>query len=82
MLDVVISNGVHMHTQTETTQRLIRLNEVRHLTGLGRSQLYALVKAGKFPAPIRLSERCSAWIEREVCQYISERIAASRKVAA
>jgi prophage regulatory protein len=55
--------------------RLIRLPEVARLTGLGRSQLYALAAAGKFPSPLKLSERCSAWAEPEVRAWIAERIA-------
>jgi prophage regulatory protein len=70
-----------MQTQTEG-QRFIRLPEVRNLTGLGRSQIYAMVLAGKFPTPIKLSERCSAWVEGDVRRWIAERIAAARKVAA
>lgn len=62
--------------------RLIRLEEVRHLTGLGSSQVYALVKAGKFPAHIKLSPRCSAWEEAAVHRWIDERIAASNSRAA
>jgi len=60
----------------EDHQRFIRLPEVRHLTGLGKSQVYALALAGKFPAPIKLSERCSAWLESDVRAWIAERIAA------
>jgi prophage regulatory protein len=63
---------------SDTEVRLIRLPEVSRLCGLGRSQIYALAKAAKFPAPIRVSERCSAWVEREIREYIAERIAASR----
>ena len=66
----------------ETETRLIRLPEVLRLTGLGKSQTYALALAGRFPAPIKLSERCSAWQESEVRAWIAERIAASRKAAA
>ena len=61
---------------------LLRLPVVQRATGLGRSQIYALAKAGKFPAPIKLSERCSAWVGAEVDAWIAERIAASREVAA
>jgi prophage regulatory protein len=70
--------------QELATQRLIRLREVMHLTGLGRSQTYALVAQRKFPAPIKISERCAAWPEAEVCAWIADRVAASRarKVAA
>ena len=70
-----------MTTPDET--RLIRLHDVQSLTGLGKSQVYSLANAGRFPAPIKLSERCSAWSENEVRAWIAERIAArNAKVAA
>jgi prophage regulatory protein len=63
--------------------RLIRLPEVIHLTGLGRSQLYALAQADQFPRPLKLSQRCSAWQETAVRAWIADRIAAhTRKAAA
>lgn len=65
-----------------TEERLIRLPEVKHLTGLGRSQLYALAARGEFPAPLKLSTRCSAWRESAVRQWISERIAAANQAQA
>jgi prophage regulatory protein len=58
--------------------RLIRLPEVMRLTGLGRSQTYALARAGKFPSAIKISERCSAWDERAVRAWIAERIAGAK----
>jgi prophage regulatory protein len=67
---------------SEIETRLIRLPEVQRLTGLGRSQVYALALAGKFPAPLKLSERCSAWRETAVRAWISERIAAHASKAA
>jgi prophage regulatory protein len=62
--------------------RLIRLNEVLHITGLGRSTLYALALAGKFPSPIKLSSRCSAFVESEVRAWMAARIAAARMASA
>lgn len=58
-----------------TEERLIRLPEVKYLTGLGRSQLYALAARGEFPAPLKLSRRCSAWREAQVREWIAQRIA-------
>lgn len=58
--------------------RVIRLPEVLSLTGLGRDTVYRLAKAGKFPAPIKISERASAWRLDAVTAYIAEREAASR----
>jgi len=55
--------------------RLIRLREVLAITGLSRSHVYNLATQGKFPAPLKLSERSSAWILAEVNGWINERIA-------
>ena len=62
--------------------RFVRLPEVTRLTGLGKSQVYALANAGKFPRPIKLSERCSAWQESEIRAWIAQRIAARNATAA
>ena len=57
--------------ETETTApRLIRLRDVMRMTGLGRSSVYANVKAGEFPAPIKLSARSAAWVQQEVFDWI------------
>lgn len=55
-------------------QQLLRIPEVLGETGLKRSSLYVLVAAGKFPAPVKLSERSSAWIQTEVEAWIEQRI--------
>ncbi len=34
--------------------RIIRLPEVKNLTGISRSQIYELIKKGKFPKQINL----------------------------
>jgi len=52
--------------------RLLRLQQVRDLTGLSRSSIYA---APDFPKPIKISARSVAWIEAEICEWISARIA-------
>lgn len=63
------------------TNQLLRLPQVRDATGLARSTIYALVAEGKFPAPIKASQRASAWVSSEVSEWIERRIAESRKVA-
>ena len=67
---------------SEETPRLIRLPEVHRLTGLGRSQIYALAKADQFPKPLKLSERCSAWVEADIHRWIAERIEAAQSAKA
>lgn len=61
---------------------LERLPQVKARTGLGRSSLYRAIAAGDFPAPIKLSERASAWNAAEVDRWITSRIAARDAKAA
>lgn len=64
-----------------TVNKLIRIAEVMSMTGKGRTLLYAAVKTGNFPAPIK-DGSASLWVESEVQQWIADRIAnAPRKVA-
>lgn len=57
---------------------VLRIKDVIHQTGLSKSTVYSLVKEGKFPAPIRLTEYASGWLLSEINQWKRERIAASR----
>jgi prophage regulatory protein len=59
----------------QTTPVLERLPAIMVRTGLKRSSVYALVAAGYFPKPVKLSERSSAWIVKEVDRWIADRIA-------
>jgi len=54
--------------------RLIRIREVMKLTGISRAYIYVLAQKGEFPAPVKLSERSSAWVEEEVRDWIANRI--------
>lgn len=57
---------------------LIRMPEVIKRTGIGRSAIYAAIAKGKFPPPVKIGERASAWVEDEISEWIEERISASR----
>lgn len=54
--------------------RLIRLKEVIHLTGLGRSSIYKFMADNKFPQSISLGERAVAWDESEVEEWLQSKI--------
>lgn len=54
--------------------KLIRLPIVEDRTGLGKSSIYAAVKAGTMPAPVRLSARAVAWREEEIDRWIAARL--------
>ena len=53
--------------------RIIRLPEVLRLCGISRSHLYKLVGEGKFPAQIRISERCVGWHYGDVLRWLESR---------
>ena len=56
--------------------RFLRQREVLPLSGFGSSStLKNKVKAGEFPAPIKISEGRQAWSEREVIAWQQEKIA-------
>ena len=57
---------------------MLRLPTVKTRVSLGRSSIYAAIKRGTFPAPIRLSERAVAWVESEIETWLAARIEASR----
>ena len=62
-----------------TPNRLLRIRDVMSRTGLSRSVLYSLAAAGEFPRPVKLSQRCSAWPEQAIHDWIAERIAAAEQ---
>ena len=57
---------------------LAKLPAVMNATGLSRSTLYARVKTGGFPVPVKLGERSVAWPVQSVRAWIAQRIEASQ----
>lgn len=49
--------------------RLVRLKELRQITGLSRSTIYKMVSEGRFPRPVKLNERASAWRMADVLKW-------------
>ena len=61
---------------------LIRLPEVLRRVGLGRSSVYRLISEHRFPTPIKIGPRASAWVEGEIDVWVEACIAASRQPTA
>jgi len=49
---------------------LIRRPEVTARTGLSRTTLYRMIKAGAFPAPRQISYRAVAWVESDITAWV------------
>ena len=61
-------------TETRRVTRLIRLPEVQHRVGLGRSTIYRWMAEGKFPKSVQLGGHAVAWNENDIGIWIAERL--------
>ena len=52
---------------------MLRRVEVEEICGLTRSTIYRLMRAGKFPEPIRIGPRAVRWPKQELYDWISTR---------
>ncbi len=55
----------------------LRCREVQEKTGISRSTIYRLMKAGEFPSPYRLSKGRVGWKLAEVEEWLDSRECAS-----
>ena len=62
-------------TSIPKSEKLLRWPDVQPRVGICRSHAHDLASRGLFPSPIKLSERCSAWVESDINSWIEERIA-------
>ena len=54
------------------TRRLLRLPEVLFRFPVSRSTWWQGVRYGKYPQPVKLSSRCTAWREDDINRLINE----------
>jgi len=67
-------------TQQITTQpiQFYRLKQLKECLNVSGSSIWAWVKQGTFPKPIKLSENCTAWNAADIERWAAERISASQ----
>lgn len=53
--------------------RFLSLHEVRRLIGLGKTSVYAMLKRGDFPRPLRVGQRSVRWRASEVRDWMDAR---------
>lgn len=53
---------------------MMRLPEVLSLSGLSKSSIYAMSKAGEFPASVKLGSRAVGWPSHLVMQWLNDRM--------
>jgi prophage regulatory protein len=72
--------------QPVTGMRILRIRAVLEKTGLGRTHLKVMRRAGKFPAAIKLTDSDAptapvGWLESEIDAWIAARAAKRGEVA-
>lgn len=67
-----------MSTQDQAL-RFLRLPEVSHLTGLGKSTVLAWESQGRFPRAVRLSPTLRVWMAGDIEDWIRESYARKRE---
>jgi prophage regulatory protein len=60
-----------IETEAAPPDRLLRLVEVRHRVGLGKTMIYAMIGEGRFPKPYKITPAAARWSEREVEAWIA-----------
>ena len=65
-----------MSQTLEFIVRILKLKEVLNRTGLGKTTMYMLINIGDFPQQISLGLRAVGWLEREIDNWIQEKIKA------
>lgn len=50
----------------------IRIAQVLHVLGIGKTSLWQGVKSGRYPAPIKLGPRTTVWRVEEIRAFIAK----------
>lgn len=63
------------------TVRILKAKEVAERTSVSTAQIHRMVKAGRFPSPIKITDHRTGWVEEEVNQWISDCVSRNRMIA-
>jgi predicted DNA-binding transcriptional regulator AlpA len=50
--------------------RVIRLNDVKRITGLSRTTIWEMERAGKFPKHLQLTAKAIGWLESQIVSWM------------
>ena len=49
----------------------LRIKDLLHFIPVSKSHLWAMVKKGKFPQPVKLDQKITAWKAEDIQQWIN-----------
>jgi prophage regulatory protein len=65
---------------SDSGERILRLAEVKHKTGLGHSAIYVRMEQGEFPRSFLIvGTKAKGWLLSEIDQWIRDRAITGRK---
>jgi len=62
----------------KASEQLLRLPQVKSITGLSKSTIYSRIAEGTFPKQIPIGPRLVVWVESDIQNWIAEQVAAAR----
>ena len=68
-------NNIPAHQVPDTKKgmhKVLRLPQVREMTGMKRSMIYLYMERNEFPIPIKIGDRAMGWIESEIQEWIEK----------
>ncbi len=69
-----------MRSESIPTTGYLRISQVLHFLPVGKSTWWAGVRSGRYPKPVKIGERCTAWRAEDITALI-QRIAATKDAA-
>ena len=66
--------------QTDTPDRILRINTVLDRTGLSRSTMYRKMESGTFPGNVQISTRCVGWRESAIDAWLRNQMFYSAEI--
>jgi prophage regulatory protein len=67
-----------MKSEIALQTRFLRLPQVKSVTGLSKSTIYARISEGTFPTQISLGPRLVVWVDSDIQNWIAEQVSATR----
>lgn len=63
-----------MATDEDNPISFMRIKQVAVVTGLSKTSVYDLIRAGEFPRPVKISTHRSGWVKAEVDEWGRKRV--------
>lgn len=60
-LGQLIAPSEHAADRATSSLRLVRIRELKQLVGLAHSTIWKMTKEGRFPKPVHIGQRATAW---------------------